>query len=41
VVPVPAPQPKVAAQTARASGGRAVEVPSTTVAREAERSSHR
>ncbi len=34
VVPVAAPQPKIAAQAARATGGRAVEVPSTAVAKE-------
>jgi ATP-dependent Clp protease ATP-binding subunit ClpA len=34
VVPMVAPQPKVAAQTARASGGRAVELPAAATARE-------
>ncbi len=34
VVPMAAPQPKVAAQTARASGGRAVELPAVATARE-------
>ena len=34
VVPMAAPQPKVAAQTARASGGRAVELPAAATARE-------
>ena len=36
VVPVAAPQPKIAAQAARATGGRAVEVPSVAAAREAQ-----
>jgi len=41
VVPVAAPQPKVAAQAARATGGRAVELPATAMAREADPSSRR
>ncbi len=41
VVPVMAPQPKVAAQAARATGGRAVELPATAMAREADPSSRR
>jgi ATP-dependent Clp protease ATP-binding subunit ClpA len=39
VVPVLTPQPKVAAQTARATGGRAVEVPAAAMARDADPSS--
>jgi len=33
VVPVAVPQPKIAAQAARATGGRGVEVPSIAAAR--------
>ena len=41
VVPVVEPQRKVAAQAVRASGGRAVEVPSTAFAREVKSPLHR
>lgn len=36
LAPVAVPQPKIAAQAARATGGRAVEVPSIAAARGAE-----
>ncbi len=41
IVPMPTPQPKVAARAARASGGRAVEMPSTALTREVEFPLHR